>query len=256
MRIAISGTANTGKSTLLQDFLKTWPNYTTPSQTYRETLKAGKYPHSKNCTKDGQWAILNHMIDEMQKYTSKDHVIFDRCPLDNLIYSLWSNSKNATDIDDAFIDKCIPLVKESMKFLDIIFFLPITKLSKIEIQNDGFRETDPEYISEIDNLFKAIIRHYTHGLTVDKFFPKDDSPGIIEIFGNREERIALINQYLNVDGDVIGAEGDTVLNPHTIMQLEQLLKEQSITLNSEKSEQHQRNLIADFTKNTGKINKT
>ena len=255
MRIAISGTANIGKTTLIQDFLKTWPNYKTPSQTYREALKAGNYPHSKKCTKDGQWAILNHMIDEMQKYTSKDHVIFDRCPLDNLIYSLWSNSKNATDVDDEFVNKCINVVRESMKFLDIIFFIPITKASQVKIEENGMREIDPEYISEIDNLFKAIIRHYTHGLTVDKFFPKDDSPGIIEIYGNREERIALMNQYLNVDGDIIGEAGDTVLNPHTINQLEQLLKDQAASLTSEKSEQHQRQLIADFTK-TGKLNKS
>ena len=92
-------------------------------------------------------------------------------------------------------------------------------------------------------------------MTVDKFFPKDDSPGIIEIYGNREERIALMNQYLNVDGDIIGEEGDTVLNPHTINQLEQLLKDQAATLNSEKSEKQQRELIANFAK-TGKINKS
>jgi GTPase SAR1 family protein len=39
MKIAISGTANSGKTTLLKDFLNTWPNYVTPIKTYRDLLK-------------------------------------------------------------------------------------------------------------------------------------------------------------------------------------------------------------------------
>ena len=36
MRIAISGTACQGKSTLVKDFLDLWPSYSTPEKTYRD----------------------------------------------------------------------------------------------------------------------------------------------------------------------------------------------------------------------------
>ena len=36
MRIAISGTACQGKTTLIKDFLEQWPSYTTPKKTYKD----------------------------------------------------------------------------------------------------------------------------------------------------------------------------------------------------------------------------
>lgn len=250
MRISVSGTANTGKSTLIKDFNEAWPNYTVAKFSYREQLKA--LPHSKFCTQDTQWLILNSMIDEMQKHTPSDHVIYDRCPLDNLVYSMWAFDKGEGDIDKAFIDKCVPLVRESMKFLDIAFFIPLTKASPIAIVDNGTRETDPVYIDEIDNLFKAIINQYHHNIDRTQFFPKDDCPGVIEIFGQPRERIYLIKQYLDVNGDLIGAEGDSILNPENLDQLAELLEVQKSALASEKFEQQQINMVKDFVKKSKK----
>ena len=99
MRIAVMGTAGQGKTTLINDFIANWPLYKKPSNDYRELLKEKKYPHSKNCSKEGQWAILNCLIDEMQKYSKTDKVIFDRGPLDVLVYSLRACEKGSSDID-------------------------------------------------------------------------------------------------------------------------------------------------------------
>ena len=97
MRISVSGTTCIGKSTFVQDFCKHWTNYTSPRYSYRDELV--KLPHSKTCTKDTQWLILNSMIDELQKHSAQDHVIFDRCPLDNLVYSMWAFDKGEGDLD-------------------------------------------------------------------------------------------------------------------------------------------------------------
>ena len=248
MRICISGTANTGKTTLIKDFLQHWPNYSTPSSTYREILKEKNYPHSKKCNKEGQWAILNHMIDELQKYSKTDNVIFDRSPLDNLIYSLWSCEKSASDIDEEFIARCIPIVKESMKYIDVIFFIPISKSSPVPIVNDGTREIDPVYIGEIDNLFKAIFHLYQHNFDSNPFLPSEDCPAIIEIFGNQRERIVLLEQYLNVDGDVIGDEGGSILDPENIKDLENLLMEQMTAAQKESLYKREKQLVDEFEK--------
>lgn len=216
MRIAISGTGNQGKTTLIKDFLQEWPTYRTESSTYRDKLVAEKLPHSKNATKDTQWKILNHMIDEMQTFKSDDYVIMDRCPIDNLVYSLWCFEKGVGDIDKEFIDKCIPLVCESMKHLDIIFFIPITKAAPVKIEDDGVRETDSIYIKEIDNIFKMIGAQHHQNNGKNPFFPKDDAPGWIEVFGDRQTRIAMIKQYLDVDGDLIGGTEESLnelINP-------------------------------------------
>ena len=218
MRLAISGSGCQGKSTLIKDFLEEWPMYKTESKTYREKITSEDLPHSMKTTKDTQWKILNHMIDEMQTFAKDDHVIMDRCPIDNLVYSLWAFEKGVGDIDKEFIDKCIPLVCESMRHLDIIFFLPITKANPVQIEDDKMRETDPVYIKEVDNIFKMIGAQHYQNNGRNPFFPKDDAPGWVEVFGDPQVRIAMIKQYLDVDGDLIGGyeaiPEPEIVNPH------------------------------------------
>lgn len=223
MRIAVSGAACQGKSTLIQDFLKNWPVYKRSKESYRDLLTKENLKINKEVNQEGQWKILNSLIDDLQSTAKTDKIIFDRCPLDNLAYSMWSFDKQATDIDKEFIDKCIPLVAESMKHLDIIFFIPITKFSPVNIEKKETRETDKEYIKEVDNIFKAIQRSYYTGKS--PFFPKDDSPAIIEVFGTPEERIKMIELYLNSDGALHG-EDESVLNPENLDYIETLLKAQ------------------------------
>ena len=208
MRIAISGTGCQGKSTLIQDFLQEWPGYKTPKKTYRDKLN--KENHSESTDEDNQWDVLNFMIDQLQEYRKGDNVIFDRCPLDNLVYSLWAQDKN--NVSKEFVDKCIPVVKESMRFLDIIFFTPLTNVHKVELEEDGVRNTDPIYIQEIDNIFKTLLQYYHQD--IGPFFLKDDKPAIIEVFGDRQQRMEMIKLYLDVDGDPIGEQG--IVDPNEV----------------------------------------
>ena len=255
MRIAISGTGCQGKSTLIKDFLEEWPGYNTESKTYRELIQSENLPHSKKATKESQFKILNHMIDEMQTFKPGDKVIMDRCPIDNLVYSLWCYEKGVGNIDKEYIDKCIPLVCESMRQLDIIFFIPVTKASP-KIEKDGMRETDKTYIKEIDNIFKMIGAQHYQNNGRNPFFPKDDAPGWIEVFGDRQVRIAMIKQYLDVDGDLIGgmeeAPTPEIVNPHDFKSvdedtqaMEELLLGQEQAKKEEQELAYQRKLIKD-----------
>ena len=214
MRIAITGTSCQGKSTLITDILQEWPMMSTPDESYRTLLKKDK--HSKSTSEDTQWDILNHMVDEQQKYSADDKVVFDRCPLDNIAYTLWANAKGL--VSDEFVEKCIPIVRESMRFLDIIFFIPITKAAPVEIEDNGTRETDKYYIQEIDHVLKSLYAQWRED--TDVFFPKEDSPAVIEVFGSPLERIAMIKMYLDNDGDAIGEQG--IINPTELAELQKM----------------------------------
>ena len=221
MRIAISGTACQGKSTLIKDFLEQWPNYTTLDKSYRDIITEKDLSHSSSTNKDTQWEILNFMIDEFQKTKKGDKIIFDRCPLDNIVYSIWSEAKKDSDIDEEFIKKCMPLVRETLRSLDIIFFTPITKVAPVELEEKDLRDTNKEYVEEIDNIFKAVHRDYMNN-PKSRFFVEDDRPAIIEVFGNRKERIELIKLYLDNDGDFI-APGE-IITPEEIEEMEKMKK--------------------------------
>ena len=241
MRIAISGSACQGKSTLVNDFIKTWPNYKRSSESYRTLLKEEKININKKVDKDGQWKILNCLIDDLQQTYKGDNIILDRCPLDNLVYSLWAEEKQTSDIDRDFIKKCIPLVQESMKAVDIIFFLPITKVAPITIEEKPDREIDKTFIEEIDYIFKAI----SHALTTKgacPFMASDDRPPIIEVFGTPEERLEIIKLYLDQNGELIN-ESSSILDSENLSNMETLLRAQNKALNEEKYEQKIKNKI-------------
>lgn len=231
MRIAFSGTANTGKTTLVRDFLTMWPMYSTPEKSYRNIIIDNDISHSKHVTKEGQKAILDFMIDQMKGKTSEDNVVYDRCPLDNIVYSMWANEKGISDIDDAFISKCIKDVRESVKDLDIIFWVPYNE--SIAISRDGMRETDVDYIKEINNIFEVIYNQYLYN---DKFvmFDKEDRPAIIPIFtADRFLRIKDIANYIDMSGDVVEPDDSwmqelqNVAEPENAQEaVEDLLKQQ------------------------------
>ena len=62
------------------------------------------------------------------------------------------------------------------------------------------RDTDSEIIESIDNIFKAVHREHEHNPKTT-FFITDDKPAIIEVFGDRRERIQILKLYIDAEGD-------------------------------------------------------
>lgn len=215
MRICISGTGCQGKSTLINGFLEKWDVYTTPKQTFRDTILKENLSHSKHTTSESQWAILNSIIDNLQKYNKDDKVIFDRGPIDNLVYTLWAFSKNIDGFDDKFVSKTIDLVKESVKLLDINFLIPITKFNDFDFSDtlktqdsvvDKSDCVDVEFIQEVNSIFQAI-KHDWETNPDTKFFDIRDMPAIIEVFGTYEQRLHMLSLYIDDSGDLIDDTG-------------------------------------------------
>jgi ABC-type iron transport system FetAB ATPase subunit len=238
MRIAISGTAGQGKSTLVRDFLSVWPNYNTTSGSYRDKLKPNE--HSKNVNESTQYSILNWMVDEQLKYGVDDNIIYDRCALDNFVYTLWGVSNGL--IEPGYINKSINIVKESFRQLDIIFLIQYDP--SIAIIDDGTREPDPKYIADINNLFQGIYQHYLdNDDTIYTIFPKDDMPAIIPIYGSRQDRIAQISEYVDVSGTLVETKPEeSVLSEDKLQAVEALLKHQQSILGDEELEAFEKKL--------------
>jgi len=242
MRIAIVGSACQGKTTLVNDIVKTWPAYKAHESGYREAVKKKKLSINKETNKKTQKTILKELIKDLNSYKEGDKVIFDRCPLDNIVYSLWAEEKGTSDIDSDFIKECIPLVQESMHKLDIIFYIPITKAAPVIPIPRENREVDYNFINEIDNIFKALSHQY-YRTGISPFFPKEDRPPIIEIFGTPEERIEMIRLYLDDSGDLVNDE-NSVLNTENLDLIEKLLRDhQEIKIEEEEWEKFKGNII-------------
>jgi predicted ATPase len=234
MRIAISGAANTGKSTLLKSFLYTWKQYKTPDKTYRDIIMDKGLEHSSKTTPENQTTILDSLIDQQKSYGKlSDKVVHDRCALDALAYTLWCNEKGVDGFTAEFVQEQITKVKDSMKNLDMIFVCKFD--NKQAIDDDGSREADLEYIQEIDNIYESLFQQYYQNVHADVFFPKDDSPAVIKLPDTAQERIDLIAEYVTPDGEMYGEES-SILNPENIGELEQLVQQQQLVKQAEEAD--------------------
>lgn len=224
MRISISGAANTGKTTLIEVFKRKWPMYSFPVKTYRDVIRENNLQHSSKTSAESQLMILDWMMSQQKSFPKGSKVIYDRCPLDNLAYTLQGNIRGL--ISDEVTAATISLVRESMKDLDIIFWIKYNPA--IKIVEDGLRDTDIEYIKETDKIFSDLFDHYMENLDDDIFYPKEDCPAIIaidEMFPTIDDRIMFIGEFLDANGNLIETES-SVLSMENLEMYEQMLADQ------------------------------
>jgi hypothetical protein len=230
MRIAISGCAASGKTTTIQHFLQRWPSYSLINSEYRTLIKDKK--HSKETTPKLQSEILDILSKECEPYTLHQNVIFDRCPIDNLVYSMWCYGNNVKGFTDKFIEESILKTRKAMQYFDVIFICTRDLMPPIE--DNGVREIDPKYVEETDNLFKAIINKYKKGAEELPFFEKNNAPAIIDIHGQPHERLAQIAMYVTEDGNMYG-EDQSLINLDEFGEMTKLVREQQDALKNEKT---------------------
>jgi hypothetical protein len=197
MRIAATGCQNIGKSTFVNDFLKEFPMYV-KGKSYREFVKDNnQIILNEEGNAESQTLIRDALIDEAMKYKREDNVIHDRGVYDNLAYTLWLNYKGKGGVDNEYVNKTIPVIREAGKFYDIIIFFPMTSDYNIPlVQGDNLdRSLNEEFRVEIDAIMKSIFKTYTN--QTGKFFDFRDCPAVIQMAGTREERISQVKLYLD-----------------------------------------------------------
>jgi len=207
MKIAFMGTQCNGKSTLIKGFLKKWPMYKEVKSSYRKLIKTNKVQHNEEGTEESQKAILNAIIDDTQHAIAKgdEFLVFDRCVIDNIVYSLWLNERNK--VSDEFIMDTKRVAYEAVKAFDIIFYIPLRE--EITIVPKKGRALDPVYRQEIDNLFRAVVGTYEKSAGI--FFPKEDCPAVISLEGPPDLRIEQIPMYIKPSGKFFDEEDGSLL---------------------------------------------
>ena len=111
--------------------------------------------------------------------------------MDYIAYSQYTADKGTTDIDDAFVEAMVPRVRETLRRLDLLVFVPMTDLWPVDMEDDGIRPVDLPYRAEVDAIFKQIYRDKRYDV-----MPKHDAPKLIELWGSREERLERLDQAL------------------------------------------------------------
>ena len=210
MKIAVMGAHCTGKSTLIDSFIKQWPMYKRPKRTYRDFIKEQNLSINKQADKQSQKIILNALVDELQEAATSEekYIIFDRCPVDNIAYTLWHHAKDTEGFTPEFIIDSKTIAALSLKHLDLIFYTPARK--EIPITPRDTRETDESYREEIDNIFDSLVKSYEKNTKA--FFPTEDCPAIIRLEGPPDMWIPQMKLYIKDNGNCFGEDDGSLID--------------------------------------------
>lgn len=186
MRIAVSGTHFIGKSTLIQDFLKMHPEYIFESEPYYKLQEEQLMELSLEPSLESLLEQLDFSIQQINQLQDKKNIIFDRCAVDFVAYAMCIAEQENRDIHDSEMAERFIDIKSALNNLDLIVFLPISKENAIT-----YTEDNPEYRKLADKCFKKLYRD-----EVCDIFPGYNHPRIIEITGEREKRVKILESYL------------------------------------------------------------
>ena len=188
MKIGCIGTQNTGKTTFIKDFIATYPQFSTPSRTYRNAIRRYGLKINRNGTIASQWIIFCNALDMVNKRYSKP-VMFDRTPFDAYIYMLYVAGK-----PDG-LEEMREIAVVSLGKLDMIFMFPIEGNEHILLKDDGLRDIDVNFRETIDSLF-----HRELALAIAA---TNKLPPIYNVTGSRHDRIAFAAEKLGLSSNVI-----------------------------------------------------
>ncbi len=125
MRIAISGSHSTGKSTLIAAFLAQRPDYVHEPEAFELLGDDIELTPKEGPTPDGLALLLEHTVTTLKPYAPGACVVFERSPVDYLAYAVASRSWPRGEAA-RFIRGFVPKVRRSLRRLDLLVLVPVS----------------------------------------------------------------------------------------------------------------------------------
>ncbi|GAB3386574.1 hypothetical protein GCM10027568_05080 [Humibacter soli] len=135
MRIVVSGTHASGKSTLISDFRLRHPEFEVLPDPFELVDEADDAPDA------ALFAVQLRISAE--RLTSEDHgsdLIAERGPLDFLAYLLGLAELTGMHLDDGFLGGAIARTAAALRTIDVLVVLPLTASDPIYPATDEYLE--------------------------------------------------------------------------------------------------------------------
>jgi hypothetical protein len=175
MRIAISGTHASGKSTLISDFLAVHPEYAHEPEPFellddaRDDLDADAFFHQ-----------LQISVQQLRSYSIDARVIAERCPVDFLAYLMALDELGRGGRSRELLHRAAPLTAAAMEHVDLLVILPLNPVDDITVP----QSEDPE-LREVMNEFLLEISGDTELVS--------ERSVVLELTGSRGRRLAALD---------------------------------------------------------------
>lgn len=179
MRIVLSGTQCTGKSTLLAEIEKIMKSQqgfilgddcTLVKEVVRTLMKERGITINRGADHKSQCLILEQHYLNCLRYPN---MITDRGSIDAFAYATWDYMHGNYTLKQHLEHK--RLFELSLPFYKALFYLPI----EFEIKSDGVRDEDKTYQAEVDHIYRTLIEE-TLGIVA--FQLTGDVPSRVKMF--------------------------------------------------------------------------
>jgi predicted ATPase len=141
MRIAISGTHGTGKSSLVDELSRHLPDADCIDEPYRQLEDEGYVFAAEPSLEDFE-VQLERSIENLQ--ASGEDTLLDRCPVDMVAYLLAHEEAAGFDLE-----RWLPQIRTALNRLDLLVYVPLEDSGRFGAQHDAWRTGVDERLRDI-----------------------------------------------------------------------------------------------------------
>jgi hypothetical protein len=184
VRIAVSGTHGSGKTTLVEDFLAAHREYLHEPEPYEWLEDVYGEAVGEEPTADDFRRQLKVSVDRLANYERGASVIAERSPVDFLAYIFALSDLGRSGRDCELVAASAELAAAGMAHVDLLVVLPLGGRDGIVVPGS---EDLPLRAAMNDRLLDLI--------TADEYaLFRNGSPRVAEIHGQRQQRLRLLEQ--------------------------------------------------------------
>lgn len=180
MRVAISGSHGTGKSTLIASFLARHPAWVHEPEAFESLADEIDLTPSEGPTPEGLQALLEHSISAVGLHRPEESVLFERSPVDYLAYAAASRRSWPGESIASFLSASIPRVRDAVRNLEVIAFLPVASRGVQSRSGEN-----PRFRRRVDEALRRALVDDDYDL-----FGESKSPRVVELSPVPERRLA------------------------------------------------------------------
>jgi len=188
MRIAVSGTHCCGKSTLIDEFLISHPDFAHEPEPYIALEQDYGEVFAAEPSLDDFYRQLEFNVDRLCRYRPGERVIYERSPVDFLAYMLALKDLHRDEESTRFVERSLGIVTDAIQLLDLIVYLPLD-----DHKDAGIAMPDSE-----DPVLRRAVNSRLAGIFCDDDFNlfAAHRPMVLEIRGSTPERLRTLEVFL------------------------------------------------------------
>ncbi|HKO96471.1 MAG TPA: AAA family ATPase [Pyrinomonadaceae bacterium] len=186
MRIAVSGTHCSGKTTLIDEFLTAHPEFVHEPEPYTVLVEDYGEEFSDIPGLDDFYRQLEFNVERLNLHSQAEQVIYERCPIDFLAYILALRDLRRDWVSDEVFNAARGLASDGIKMLDLIVFLPLNEADGIEASD----EDDLKLRSVVDSRLVDIFSDDHLGI-----FTSGDT-AVVEAMGSTRKRLQTVEDAM------------------------------------------------------------